>query len=324
LIEKAKSLVEIQLLGANLVANDKWIELFIARGQDLKSLKLEWLDAAFDDQAVEALTTFCPNLERLKLERCKRVGADSIDAIARLEHLEHLTLRCYEPIPQEKLINLLKSVGSKLRTLCLEHFLDTSSTSADDVLSTIHDTCRHLSKFRFSENNECTDAGYVSLFTAWPNPPLRYIDVNSTRDLDNSNPDGPEDAIGLASAGFTALLAHSGSRLEFLDISSCRHISHAAFADAFDGTKQYPALREINLSFCPVVDTMVIAGIFRSCPAIKKVVTFGCFQVADVLVPRGIVLIGAPKAQDQIEQFGDFVLDYQRGAEAGRVVEVGA
>jgi DNA repair protein RAD7 len=68
----------------------------------------------------------------------------------------------------------------------------------------------------------------------------------------------------------------------------------------------------------------VIAGIFRSCPAIKKVVTFGCFQVADVLVPRGIVLIGAPKAQDQIEQFGDFVLDYQRGAEAGRVVEVGA
>ncbi|KAJ8116054.1 hypothetical protein OPT61_g2445 [Boeremia exigua] len=37
LIEKAKSLVDIQLLGANLVSNDKWIELFIARGKDLST-----------------------------------------------------------------------------------------------------------------------------------------------------------------------------------------------------------------------------------------------------------------------------------------------
>lgn len=312
LIEKAKSLVDIQLLGANLVANDKWIELFIARGQDLKSLKLEWLDAAFDDQAVEGLTTFCPNLERLKLERCKKLGVDSIDAIARLEQLEHLTLRYYDQIPREKLIHLITSVGAHLRTLCLEHFLDGNSDPSDDVLDAIHKTCRHLSKFRFSENNECTDDGYVQLFTNWSNPPLRYIDVNSLRDLDNTNPDGPEDyPIGLASGGFQALMAHSGSRLEYLDISSCRHISHATFTDMFDGTKQYPYLREINLSFCPVVDTQIIAGIFRCCPQLQKVVTFGCFQVTDVVVPRGIVLIGAPKAQDQLEQFGDTVMAFQ-------------
>jgi DNA repair protein RAD7 len=111
-------------------------------------------------------------------------------------------------------------------------------------------------------------------------------------------------------------MSHSGSRLEFLDISSCRHISHATFTEVFDGTRQYPHLGEINLSFCPVVDTAIVAGVFRSCPNIKKVVTFGCFQVADVLVPRGIVLIGAPKAQDQIEQFGEVVLDYQREGES--------
>jgi DNA repair protein RAD7 len=312
LIEKAKSLVDIQLLGANLVANDKWIELFIARGQDLKSLKLEWLDAAFDDQAVEGLTTFCPKIERLKLERCKKLGVDSIDAIARLEHLEHLTLRYYEQIPHEKLIHLITSVGAHLRTLCLEHFLDSSSDPTDDVLDAIHNTCRHLRKFRFTENHECTDDGYVNLFSNWSNPPLHYVDVNSLRDLDNTNPEGPEDyPIGLASGGFQALMAHSGSRLEYLDISSCRHISHATFTDIFDGTKQYPHLSEINVSFCPVVDTAIIAGIFRSCPQLKKVVTFGCFEVADVVVPRGIVLIGAPKAQDQIEQFGDTVMEFQ-------------
>lgn len=311
--EKAKALQEIQLLGANLVSDDKWIELFIARGQDLKSLKVEWLDAAFNDHVVEALTTFCPNLERLKIERCKKIGPDSIDAIARLRHLKHLTLRFYDSITREKLAYLVESVGANLQTLCLEHFIDQTTDATDEVLDMIHEKCRHLSKFRFTENHECTDAGYVNLFSNWDNPPLRHIDVNSTRDMDNSNPDGPQDApIGLCSGGFRALMSHSGSRLEYLDISSCRHISQATFGEMFDGARQYPHLGEINLSFCPVVDTEIVTGIFRSCPGIKKVVTFGCFQVTDVVVPRGIVLIGAPKAQDQIEQFGEVVLDYQK------------
>lgn len=317
--EKAKALVDIQLLGANLVSNEKWAELFIARGKDLRSFKVEWLDAAFDDQVVEALATFCPNLEHLKLERCKQIGEDSIDAIARLQHLQHLTLRFYNEMPHKKLNNLIAAVGANLRTLCLEHFLDSSSDPTDDILETIHNTCRHLSKFRFTENNECSDTGYVNLFSNWANPPLRYIDVNSTRDMDNTNPNGPEDnPIGLASDGFREMMAHSGSRLEYLNISSCRHISHATFAEVFDGQRQYPHLREINLSFLPVVDTVICAGIFRSCPQIKKVVTFGCFQVADVVVPRGIVLIGAPKAQDQLEQFGEVVLDFQRDAATER------
>lgn len=107
-------------------------------------------------------------------------------------------------------------------------------------------------------------------------------------------------------------MAHSGARLEYLDISSCRHISHATFTDIFDGQKRYPHLRELNLSFCPVVDTQVIAGIFRSCPDLRKLVTFGCFQVSDTVVPKGVVLIGAPRAQDQIEQFGETVMEFQR------------
>ncbi|ORY11601.1 hypothetical protein BCR34DRAFT_483825 [Clohesyomyces aquaticus] len=312
LIEKAQQLNEIQLLGANLVSNDNWINLFSARGKNLKALKLEWLDAAFNDEAVQALIEFCPNLSRLKLERCKQLGVDSIRAIARAENLEHLTLRLCKEIPRNDLVELILAVGANLQTLCLENFMDSKEEPDDDVLIAIRDTCTHLSKFRFTENHECTDAGFVNLFTNWPNYPLRYIDVNSTRDMDNANPEGPEDfPVGLADVGFRAMMAHSGSRLEYLDIASCRHIAHETFTEVFDGEKQYPQLREINLSFCPVVDTQVVAGIFRSCPQIKKVVTFGCFGVSDVVVPKGIVLIGAPKAQDAIEQFGDTIFDFQ-------------
>ena len=314
MIEKAKQLTDIQLLGANLVSNDKWVELFIARGQDLRSLKLEWLDAAFDDQAVEALTTFCPNIERLKLERCKQIGSDSIDAIARLEKLQHLTLCFQKDVPRDRVVNLIASVGANLRTLCLERFIDAENEEGptDDLVDVIHKTCTQLSKLRFTENNECSDAGFVNLFSEWPNSPLRYIDVNSTRDVDNANPEGPEDTVGLGSAGFHALMQHSGSKLEYLDISSCRHISHEMFTHIFSPEQTWPCLREINLSFCPVVDTVVVAGIFRSCPQIKKVVAFGCFQVEGVTVPRDIVLIGAPKAQDAIEQFGQVIMDFQK------------
>jgi DNA repair protein RAD7 len=334
MIEKAQYLSDIELRGANLVTNDKWIDLFVARGKDLKSFKVEWLDASFDDQAVEALATFCPNLERLKLERCKLIGADSIDAISRMEHLKHLTLRFHREVPMERMVNLISTIGGQLETLCLEHFLENNEDCepTDKILETIHNTCTSLRKFRFTENSECSDAGYVSLFSNWSNPPLHYVDLNSTRDIDNSNPDGPEDAIGLGSAGFQALMQHSGSALEFLDISSCRHITHETFADVFDGEKQYPKLREINLSFCPVVDTQIVAAVFRCCPKIQKVVTFGCFQVMDVTVPRGIVLIGAPKAHDAIEQFGDTLMEFQKEMQAqmdgstnvigGRVVPV--
>lgn len=327
MIEKAKKLEDIQLLGANLVTNDKWIELFIARGSDLKSFKVEWLDASFDDQAVEALSTFCANITRLKLERCKRIGVDAIDAIARMKNLEHLTLRYHKEVPQSNLVTMIEQLGGNLRTLCLENFLNIEASLKDDddaepssqtdmsdaILETIHDTCTVLEKFRFTENNECTDQGYVNLFTDWQNTPLRYIDLNSNRDIDNANPDGPEEnPIGLGSAGFVAMMKHSGSRLEYLDVSSCRHITWETFADVFAAENTYPFLEEVNLSFCSVVDTEIVARIFRYCPKIKKVVTFGCFEVRDVEVPRGIVLIGAPRAEEALEQFGERVMDFQK------------
>lgn len=321
--EKGLKLKHIFLSGANLVSNDKWIDLFIARGGELQSLKLEWLDAAFDDQAVEALIEFCPNLKRLKLERCRQLGVESIDAISRAKSLEHLTLQMSKEVPHERLVNMIRSVGTNLNTLCLEHFLDSDNEPTDDILVAIHETCRKLRKFRFTQNHECSDAGYVALFKDWCNPPLRYVDLNSTRDVDNSNPEGPEDfPIGLASEGFKALMKHSGSNLEYLDISSCRHISHETFFEVFHPDKHYPQLEEINLSFCAIVDTQIIASIFRSCPKIKKVITFGCFEVTDVVVPQGIVLIGAPKAQDAIEQFGEAVMDFHKTV--GSMVGVGA
>jgi len=317
MLDKCHNLQHLQMYGANLVTNDMWQRYFEGAGDKLETIKLKWLDAAFEDETVQIMASHCPNLKRLKLELCRRIGEPAIDAIAAMPQLEHLSLQIGLEVSADSLVNLVKQRGSNLRTLSLRKFLDAD----DGVLDTIHDHCRRLAKLRVSENDTATDFAYARLFTNWSNPPLSFVDFNTTRDIDNNNPDGPEDAIGFSSTGFRAMMKHSGSNLKHLDISSCRHIELGAFIDVFNGAESYPLLEYINVSFCNRVDTTVIAGIFKSCPALKKLVAFGCFDVADVVVPRNIALIGVPRAQDAIEQFG-VGIDVEEAL--GRMIEVGA
>ena len=300
IIERDVPLKRLRLEAANLVKDEKWRELFGACGQRLEALTLTWLDYEFSNETFDLLVQRCPNLKRLKMKKCFRLDESALEALCMLNKLEHLSLRLKLPVPTSSITNLITSVGRNLRTLSLEAFYDADDT----VLEAIHSDCTHLSKLRFCDNNACTDVGFTSLFTNWLNPPLSSIYLEGCRDLDCTNPDGPDESIGLASAGFQALMTHSGSRLERLDISSNRHITYETLSEVFDGVKQYPYLKEINITSLTRVDTAIVAGIFRSCPAMKKVVAFGCFLIKDVVVPPGVALIGAPDAQYELVQEG--------------------
>lgn len=318
MLGRCSNLRHVQLYAANLVSNGMWHRIFREIGKQLQVISLKWLDASFEDIVVEDMVRCCTNLERVKFKLCRRIGEDAVAALEDLEKLQHLSLQIGRSISNETLCSLVSARGPQLKTLSLEKFLDAD----DSVLQTIHEKCKRLAKLRFSENDTATDAAYVSLFTNWSNPPLSFIDVNATRDVDNNNPTGPEEEpIGVASQGFKALMAHSGSNLKHLDIASCRHIELSAFMDVFNGAQSYPELEYINISFCNRVDTSVVAGIFKSCPNLKKLVAFGCFDVQDVVVPRHIALIGVPRAQDAIEQFG---VGIGVDEAIGRMVEVGA
>ena len=304
-LERGVPIRHLQLEAANLVSDDKWRDLFRRHGSQLDSLKLSWLDFSGDDETVAHLTRYCPNLSRLKLKKLFKIGDQSLEYIAEMKNLKHLSLRFVQPTNTEPLLKLISAVGPNLRTLSLERF----ENADDSVLQAIHTCCRHLNKLRFTENDYCTDTGFVDLFCAWENPPLSFLDLASNRDLDYTNPDGPKDPIGLASEGFKAMMTHSGSRVEKLDISSCRHISHGAFLETFDGVKTYPSLKDVNISFLTRIDGPVVVGIFKSCPQLRKLTAFGCFNVRDVLVPPSVALIGLPNTQDSLMIEGDLIVD---------------
>lgn len=305
MIERHTPIKQLKLDAANLVSNTMWLKFFKTTGSRLETLKLSWLDSSMDDETFACTERYCTRLKSLKLIKCFRLGDAALTTMAELTQLQHLSLHMKQPISSESLVRLISSIGANLRTLSLRNFTDADDT----VLAAIRVSCCRLAKFRFTDNDYCNDVGFADLFLGWSNPPLSSVDLSSNRSTDYSAPDGPQHAVGLASEGFQALMRHSGSSLERLDVSSCRHIHQQAFLATFTDGSKYPLLRDLNISFLNNIDTPLLASIFRTCPKLAKVTAFGCFNVADVVVPEGIALIGVPNAQDTIIQEGSLTAD---------------
>ncbi|EXJ65125.1 hypothetical protein A1O7_01465 [Cladophialophora yegresii CBS 114405] len=301
--EKCKKIRHLQLGATNLVTDDAWVELFDKLGPQLESLKLSELNDSMRDETVEVLAKQCHNLKRLKLRSCSHMSEASINSLRALKSLEHLTLAVAPETSSSTLVELVSSLGPNLQTLCLENFQDLDDT----VLEAIKQHCSKLSKLRITGSCLCHDNVFASLFdNDSPFPPLIYADVSENRDIDSMKPDGSDaDAIGFGSLALPALLDHSGARLEHLNLKSDRHISHATLLEYFDGVKQYPALKDIDLSFVSAVDDVVVAGIFKSCPELSKLAVFACFNARGARIPRGIAVVGLPNAGDNILQ-GDY------------------
>ncbi|OAL66128.1 DNA repair protein Rad7 [Trichophyton rubrum] len=304
----------------NLVTEDCWRRFFQTCGSKLETVKLSYLDCAFNDETVEVMVSNCPNLRRLKLTDCWKLTYDCLKSIAKLDKLEYLSLdmrhRHEEGHPDYRVVNerdlesinaLLKARCGGLRTLSLKHFKPMDNSS----LAIIHETARHLSKLRLSHNETFTDAALASLFTDWPNPPLTFIDFASNRSLEplflmpgagngdnsdsNSNSNN-NDNPGLGSDGFRAMMSHSGEKLEHLTISSCRQVGFKALEEVFGEGQTYPHLREIDLSFHTRIDDVVMRRLFKACPALRKVMAFACFNIVAVQPPAGVALIGGLNA----------------------------
>jgi DNA repair protein RAD7 len=304
MIEKNTKIKQLQLGASNLISDDTWRLLFKNLGPQLHSLKLSELNDSFNDETVQEMAQHCRQLQRLKLRTCLKLHEPSLKSISSMTTLEHLTLAVGQDASSETLVELIQTLGPSLKTLCLETYAEAD----DDVLMAIHSNCRRLSKLRLTGSIVCSDSGFANLFTNWDNPPLPYVDLSDNRHLDNSDPDGPAEApIGLGSEGFKALMKHSGSRLERLNIHSCRHISHEALSDIFDGRLQYSLLKDIDLSFVTVVDDFIMTGIFKSCPNLAKLAVFACFKARDARIPAGVAVIGLPNAQDAVVIEGDVV-----------------
>ncbi|KAF5021978.1 hypothetical protein F66182_5969 [Fusarium sp. NRRL 66182] len=296
LLSRDTALESFYLHGANLLSEEKWHEFMKAKGQTLQGLQVYYTDNHFGDESIAMLRDHCPNLKRLKIENNQKVTNDGVKTIGELSALEHVGLQLQHRTRSDAYINFISKIGANLQTLSLKIVPEVD----DGVLRAIHGHCRSLTKFRITDSEFMTDNGFAELFTNWANPPLHYVDLQKCRQIDASNPRENPDSIGLCSKGFKALMAHSGHKLRFLNIHACRHISREAFEEVFHKDAHYPALKELEISFCEEVTDFILGSIFRACPNIREVNVFGCMKVKDVRVPRGVILVGVPNAKGMV------------------------
>ncbi|KFY88397.1 hypothetical protein V500_06396 [Pseudogymnoascus sp. VKM F-4518 (FW-2643)] len=236
-------LESLSLHGANLIDDEHWMSFLMAKGSHLRSLKVYHSDVSFGDEVMRSIKDLCPNLTRLKICHNQKVTSAGLYHVASLKHLQHLSLELYKPTITEPYVEIITHLGANLQTLSLVGIplLD------DSLLQAIHTHCTSLSKLRLKRNEAFTDAAFAALFTHWRNPALRIVDLGECRHVDSLTLDNP-DRVGLCSAGFEALMAHSGRHLGSLNLLSCRHIERAAFERVFGEGKTYPELETVDLS----------------------------------------------------------------------------
>lgn len=298
LISRDIFLESFSLHGANLLDEEKWHEYLRAKGKSLKALQIYYTDRHVGDDTVVVLRDHCPVLNRLKIQNNQKMTDEGVKAIGDLARLEHLGLQLQNKTTSAAYTQMISKIGNNLQTLSLKIVPDTN----DDVLQAIHEHCRSLVKLRITDSERMTDSGFVKLFTDWENPPLSFIDFQKCRHLDATNPRQNPDNIGFGSEGFKAMMAHSGRRLQHLNIHACRHISRDAFEEVFGEGAGYPELRKLEISFCEDVSDYILGRIFRACPRIREVNVFGCMRVKDVRVPRGVILVGVPTAHGMVTE----------------------
>lgn len=297
-LSRGTNLTSFYLHGANLLSEEKWHEFLKAKGEYLEGLQVYYTDRHFGDETIVELKTSCPNLRRLKVEHNQKLADAGVAAVANLKGLEHLGLQLIHSISPDALATCVAGVGSSLKTLSFKIV----PKADDSVLEMIHQHCRALVKLRITESEQMTDEGFRDMFTDWQNPPLHILDLQKCRHIDAARPRENPNDVGLCSEGFKALMAHSGSKLQILNIHACRHISREAFEQVFNDRAIYPDLKKLEISFCEEITDFILGCIFRACPNIREVNVFGCMKVKEVRVPRGVILVGVPNAQGMITE----------------------
>lgn len=297
-LSRDNTLSSFYLHGANLLSEEKWHAFLQSHGRTLNRLQVYCTDLHFGDETILEIQRCCPNLKRLKIESNQKVTDEGVKNLSKLKGLQCIGLKLQNKLESSSLESCIAGIGSSLHTLSFKEVPDAS----DELLRIIHAQCKVLTKLRITESEHMTDAGFAKLFTGWENTPLQFIDLQKCRHVDAARPRENPSHVGLCGEGFKALMAHSGAKLQKLNIHACRNISREAFEEVFSETALFPELKNLEISFCEEVTDFILGSIFRACPNIREVNVFGCMKVKDVRVPRGVILVGVPNAQGMITE----------------------
>lgn len=251
-------LTRIELLGPFLVRIAGWINFFENLTSGLQGFLIAQ-SPRFDLDCMDALSTRCSeSLTELRLAQIGKFNDSFLPHVATFTNLRTLELpNPGESLTDTEVIAMLKSIGPGLELIDLS-----GSDALTDVVLLIglKEHTRILSSLRMSGVNLLTDAGVAGFFSTFmTRPALRSIDLSKNHLL--------------ASESLTALLEHSGSILEELNIHSWKDVSEESLKEVATMAR---SLVKVDFGFCRGVDNFIVKDILDNCSQLKELKCFGC------------------------------------------------
>lgn len=179
--------------------------------------------------------------------------------------LTYLDISCPggESCSDAALVNLLSEIGGSLRHLDVsKHDLLTD----EFVLGGLKEFAHHLESLIISHLPEVTSKALASLFSEWENPPLVALDASR-------NPELQTDAL-------EAIMNHSGSRLESLNINGWKDVDEAGLRKIGRKGKE---MKQLDVGFCRNVDDFIIKAWLEG-EDVKGLKKGGCKELVELKV----------------------------------------
>lgn len=258
--EHLPCLKRIELLGPFLVRVDGWVTFLQRVGPQLQGFLITQ-SPRFDENCLTTLTDVAANLTELRLSEIGKMSDNWIDSLCKLTNLTSLEITYpAASLSDDSLVELLKNLGPNLVHLDFSGNSDLSDTT---IRSGILSHAKNLNHLGLANTPLVTDGGIAEFFQSWTdNPALEFINLSKNHLLTT-------DAL-------EALLAHSGTRLSFLNINNWKDTSTAALSTI---GKKAPQLVKVDLGFCRGVDNFVMKELLDSCENVQEIKCYGCNKV---------------------------------------------
>mmetsp|Transcript_43835 Transcript_43835/g.115196 ORF Transcript_43835/g.115196 Transcript_43835/m.115196 type:complete len:434 (+) Transcript_43835:989-2290(+) len=233
--------VHLNLRGVSGVDN-ALVERFTMRATSLQSIDLS--ACAVGDDALVAIASRCPMLERLRLWAVDEVTDEGIRALA--QHggaaLQSIDLRACSELTGDAIASLVAACGRRLRELRLK---GVSAATGDETLIQLGTCCPELTILDAS-GLRCTDDGLRALADGCPG--LHQLFLSGSKRVGN--------------AGVGAIAAGCGARLQLLDLQGCARVGDPA---AFELAEHCPNLHTVSFQCCAGLTDAGFAALCDRC-----------------------------------------------------------
>lgn len=227
----------------------------------------------FDLDCLKTMVKHCPNLKELRLSQVGQLEDDWLPIIAQLKHLTSLDLSrvgkdYISPLTDESVIDLLSKIGENLIHLDLSRHVELTEAV---LMEGIAQYCPNLESLTLNgmagnpDNNKSTatgfsDDGMAAFFKAWTEAGhngLKRIEL--------------AECHLLASASLNALVDHSSSTLESLNIAGWKDVEAEALTNL---GQQCGQLKSVNLSWCRNLTDFAVKDVLDG-TQVKKLEVWG-------------------------------------------------